>query len=149
MSVTWQRLLTNNRVRIHKSSKQELDALRAVVERDLADAATPGLSADRCFATAYNAALQLGKMAIACAGYRVAGLGAHQTTFEAAELAVGRSISSLAAYFEICRRKRNTIDYDAAYVVSDVEAKEILQKAEELQHKIEAWITTNHPQFMP
>jgi hypothetical protein len=41
------------------------------VGRDLADAAIPGLSEDRRFATAYNAALQTGKMAIACAGYRI------------------------------------------------------------------------------
>jgi hypothetical protein len=37
-----------------------------------ADAAIPALSEDRRFATAYNAALQTAKMAIACAGYRVA-----------------------------------------------------------------------------
>ena len=32
--------------------------MRALVARDLADAQVPGLSADRRFATAYNAALQ-------------------------------------------------------------------------------------------
>jgi hypothetical protein len=101
--VSWQQLLASNRVRKHRTSKAELDSLRAVVERDLQDAAVPGLSADRCFDTAYNAALQLAKMAIASAGYRVTGLGAHQTAFEAVELAMGHSIAQYAAYFETCR----------------------------------------------
>jgi hypothetical protein len=39
----------------------------ALVGRDLADAQVKGLSADRRFAIAYNAALQTVNMAIACA----------------------------------------------------------------------------------
>jgi hypothetical protein len=50
-------------------------------------------------------------MAIACAGYRVVGQGHHQTSFEAAELAVGASVTNLVVYFELCRRKRNILDY--------------------------------------
>ncbi|MGH9409392.1 MAG: hypothetical protein ACRD1V_08040 [Vicinamibacterales bacterium] len=47
-----------------------------------------GLSADRKYATAYNAALQAANMAIACAGYRVtAKTGHHKTTFYSANLA--------------------------------------------------------------
>ena len=80
--MTWQQLLSLNRVRAHRTSKQELDDLRAVIERDLRDAGISGLSADRSFATAYNAALQTAKMAIACAGYRVVGQGHHQVSFE-------------------------------------------------------------------
>jgi hypothetical protein len=142
--MTWQQLLNANRVRQHTTSKQELDDLRTVIDRDLHDASLPGLSADRSFATAYNAALQTAKMAIACAGYRVIGQGHHQVSFEAAELAVGASVSTLAAYFELCRRKRNTLDYDVANVVSDTEAAEVLEKAKEYKHEIEAWIAANH-----
>jgi hypothetical protein len=81
------------------------------VARDLKDARVVGLSTDRQFATAYNAVLQLAKMAIACAGYRVVGAGHHQTTFEAVELALGSSVATLASYFETCRRKRNILDF--------------------------------------
>ena len=88
-------------------------------------------------------------MATACAGYRVTGLGAHQTSFEAAHLAVGSSVSQLTPYFETCRRKRNTLDYDAAYVISDSEAAEILKKAEEFRREVEAWIAKQHPHLMP
>lgn len=88
-------------------------------------------------------------MAIACAGYRVVGQGHHQVSYEAAELAVGASVSQLVSYFELCRRKRNTLDYDMANVVSDTEAVEVLQKAREFKTEVEAWIAANHPNFAP
>ena len=134
------------RIRPHTTSKQELDDLRSLVDRDLHDAGLAGLSADRSFATSYNAALQAAKMAIACAGYRaVAKQGHHQVGFAAAELAVGPDIAGLIAYFETCRRKRNQLDYDAANIVSDTEAAEILEKAREFKQEVEDWIAKNHP----
>ncbi|MGO9463258.1 MAG: hypothetical protein ACLQIB_28975 [Isosphaeraceae bacterium] len=69
--MTWQQFLNAKHKQTHTTSKQELDDLRAVIDRDLHDAGVMGLSADRSFATSYNAALQTAKMAIACAGYRV------------------------------------------------------------------------------
>lgn len=75
--MTWQDLVNKGAIKTHTTSLAEVTDLRAIVERDLKDAALTDLSADRRFATAYNAVLQLCKMAIACAGYRVKGLGAH------------------------------------------------------------------------
>jgi N-acyl-D-aspartate/D-glutamate deacylase len=69
--VTWTKLLANKEAQRHKTSKKELDNMRALIARDLADAGIAGLSADRRFATAYNAALQAANMAIVCAGYRI------------------------------------------------------------------------------
>src|SRR3989304_3862422 len=90
--MTWQELLKAKRVQRHKTSKHELDGLRAVVERDLKDASLAGLSEDRRFATAYNCVLQLAKMAIACAGYRVtARRGHHENTF----VALGPAVKAL------------------------------------------------------
>jgi hypothetical protein len=45
--MTWKDLLKQNRVQAHATSKAELDDLRAVVARDLQDAALAGLSDDR------------------------------------------------------------------------------------------------------
>ena len=67
----WTKLLANKEAQRHKTSKKELDNMRALIARGLADADLAGLSADRRFATAYNAALQAANMAIACAGYRI------------------------------------------------------------------------------
>jgi len=63
--VTWTKLLANKDAQKHKISKKELDNMRGLIARDLADAGLAGLSADRKFATAYNAALQTANMAIA------------------------------------------------------------------------------------
>lgn len=64
--------------------------MRALIVRDLTDAEIAGLSADRRFATAYNAALQAANMAIACAGYRItAKTGHHKISLESAILAIG------------------------------------------------------------
>jgi hypothetical protein len=121
--VTWTKLLANKEAQRHKTSKKELDNMRALIARDLADAGIAGLSADRRFATAYNAALQAANMAIVCAGYRI----------------------MYADYFETCRRKQNTIDYSFSNVATETEAKEILVQAAEFYNQVEDWITKTHP----
>ena len=123
--------------------------MREVIARDLADAALAGLSADRRFATAYNAALQAANIAIACAGYRItARIGHHKLSFECATLALGKSAESLTDYFETCRRKRNQIDYTQSSVATDTEANEIVAKAREFYGLVESWISRNHPKLM-
>ena len=146
--MSWKALLANRTVQQHKTSVKEIEGLRQLVTRDLTDAAIEELSADRRFATAYNAVLQLSKMAIACAGYRVtSGAGHHQKTFEAVKTALGKPSEPLADYFDTCRRKRNLIDYDATEVVTDTEAEELLEKAEEFQELVGEWIVKHHPTF--
>jgi hypothetical protein len=122
--VTWTELLANQEVKRHKTSKRELDNLRAVIARDLAGASLEGMSTDRRFATAYNAALQAAKMAIACAGYRVHGAGHHKLSFETIKLALGKTADPYSDYFDRCRRKRNVIEYDNAQVTSETAAHE-------------------------
>lgn len=120
--------------------------LRAVVERDLQDAWLTGLSEDRRFATAYNCVLQLAKMAIACAGYRVtAKRGHHENTFIAVRLAIGPSVANLSSYFDTCRRKRNLVDYNLADVVTETELDELLEKAVDFRDRVEHWIADHHP----
>jgi hypothetical protein len=122
--------------------------MRALVARDLADAGIAGLSADRRFATAYNAALQAANMAIACAGYRVtAKTGHHKITFYSANLALGSGAGNYADYFETCRRKRNVIDYTRSHVATETEANEIVEKATEFGEFVEAWIDLKFPDF--
>src|SRR5216684_3861925 len=145
--MTWQSLLQAQRIRAHRTSLQELNDLRDIVERDLQDAGVKALSADRRFATAYNAVLQLAKMVIASAGYRVVGPGHHLTTFEALEIAMGSSISALATYFDTCRRKRNQVDYDRANAATETEAEELLNKAEEFRDLVEKWILKHHSRY--
>ena len=147
--MSWSKLLANRTVQNHSTSRQEIESLRELIERDIKDAGIEALSADRRFATAYNAVLQLSKTAIACAGFRVStGVGHHQKTFEAVKVAVGSAaVDSFADYFETCRRKRNVIDYDAADLITESEADELVEKAREFQILIEDWIAKNHTAY--
>lgn len=146
--MSWKTLLAARKIHTHHSSKQELDELRAVVKRDLADAALPALSEDRRFATAYNAALQVARMATACAGYRVAAVpGHHALSFECAGLALGKQADKLVLFFDGCRRKRNVIDYSGVQIATATEAAELLQRAQEFSTLVEAWIKSTHPRL--
>jgi uncharacterized protein (UPF0332 family) len=143
--VTWKKLLASKDVQKHKTSKQELDNMRELIARDLADAAVTGLSADRRFATAYNAALQAANMVIACAGYRVTSkVGHHRISIASARHTLGPAADKYSDYFETCRRKRSVIDYTHSHVASETEAKEILEKATQFYQLVEAWIAENH-----
>jgi hypothetical protein len=144
--MSWKKLLQDNKVHRHTTSPQELNEIRRLVARDLTDAAIPDLSEDRRFATAYNAALQTAKMAIACAGYRIASVpGHHRLTFEGAKLALGKPAEHLADYFDACRRKRNEIDYTGATIATTTEADELLLHAKAFLSLVEGWISSIHP----
>ena len=146
--MSWKLLLAARKVHAHQTSRRELDELRAVIQRDLADAEIPALSEDRRFAKAYNAALQAAKMAVACAGYRVAAVpGHHAITFECTGLALGKQADTLVDFFDLCRRKRNIIDYTGVRIATSTEAAEVLQRAHEFLALIESWIQATHPRF--
>ena len=147
--MTLQKLQADGLLKPHKTSKAELDELREAVAVKLKDARSTSISDDTRFTTAYGAALLLAKMALACAGYRLdakAG-GHHKTAFGTLQFTLGTPADQLASYFDVCRRKRNTIDYDRAHVASRADADEIVQRTQELQVLVEGWIAANHPRL--
>ena len=129
------------------TSRQEIQDLRGAAARNLRDARLKGLSADNAFGLAYEAAFLLAKAVIACAGYRVRGLGAHHTTFVALEVAMGASGAQTAAYFDRCRRKRNDLSYDSADIASEAEARELRREVEAFRVTALAWIEKHYPRL--
>ena len=142
-----ERLLREGRIRRHRTNRQEIASLFQVVKRDLADAAITALSADRRFATAYNAALQAATAVMYSEGYRAHGIGHHSTTFEFLKEAMGPDITSLADYFDDCRRKRNRADYIGVGYISMTEVEDLLKEAREFAAQAQAWIQTHHPEL--
>ncbi len=141
--MNWSDLLANGTIRKHRTNDQEITELKAIVDRDLRDAAIDSLSSDRRFATAYNAMLQLATMVIAIAGYRVlARTGHHSTTIEALKIAMGDEIEGIASYLDLCRRKRNIVEYNRANIVSDSEVQEALTQAKDFAVLVKNWIKT-------
>lgn len=123
------RLLSEGKLQKHKTSQEELSKLRELIERNLKDAAVEGLSSDRRFATAYNAALQSAALVLYTEGYKPHGFGHHFTTFEAARQIMGKEYDGLFDYFDSCRVKRNRVDYDFAGEVSETETEELVKEA--------------------
>lgn len=123
--------------------------MRAIVARCLKDCSYP-LYPDNKFGLAYTAARTLAAMAVYAAGYRVKHrLGGHYNTFLALKIALGPSIESLADYLDDCREKRNELSYEAAGVVTETEANELVQKTRDFQRLVEAWISKNHRHLKP
>jgi len=141
-------LLARSRLKRHKTSTREIADLLKVVDRDVTDASIKELSADRCFATAYNAALQLATIALYCKGYRPIGTGHHFTVFQTLKHTLGEEGQDLADYFDACRVKRNITDYDRAGQVSEKEAQELLDEAKIFKSKINEWLLKNYPGFL-
>jgi uncharacterized protein (UPF0332 family) len=143
----YERLLREGRIRPHRTNRQEVAALFQVVERDLADAAITVLSADRRFATAYNAALQTATAVMYSEGYRAHNVGHHAIVFEFLDEAMGSAVPQLAGYFDDCRRKRNRADYVGVGGISTTEVEDLLNEAQSFAMLARQWIHAHHPEL--
>jgi len=141
-------LLNQGRLRRHKTSQKEISNLLDLVKRDIKDAKVEGLSADRKFACAYNAVLQLATILLYSKGYKPEGAGHHFTVFQAMKDIMGRDFFKLVDYFDSCRAKRNITDYDYAGGVSNSESRELIKEAEKFSEIVLTWLKTNHSDLL-
>lgn len=97
--------LKEEKLKHHKTSKEEIAQLFKIVDRDLSDAGIHGLSADRRFITAYNAALQLTTIVLRAAGFRTNPnkAGHHRISIDALPEILGKEFQDLSDYFNACR----------------------------------------------
>ena len=136
-----QKYLKNGNLQPHRSTKKEIESFKKLIARDLSDCAIEELSVDRRFTTAYQAALNLSRMIIAVSGYRVSvKTGHHALTFEIAGMILEDKFQEYFDFFDVCRRKRNLVDYDLADVTSPSELKELLEKVQEFRHTVYDWL---------
>jgi hypothetical protein len=140
--------LHEGRLKRHKTSDKEVADLLQVIDRDLVDAAIKEVSADRRFATAYNAALQLATIALFASGYRTAKSGHHWVTFMVLPDVMGPEAQDRANYFNSCRLTRHAADYDRAGVVSEAVAEEVLEEARAFKDELLRWLGANHPHLL-
>jgi hypothetical protein len=100
------------------TSRDEIQRLLGIVERDLQQADTPGLHPDGKFGFLYNAALQLATTVLRLNGLRVGQVAYHRATFQAVRDLVPANLQSEVDLFEHSRRKRNALTYDQAGVIT-------------------------------
>ena len=141
-------LLAQGKLRRRSARKEEIQGLLRVADRDLKDAAVPGLSSDRRFLVAYEAALALATVPLRCKGYETHGQGHHWTTFQSLPLTMGDDLKDLSDYFENCRNKRNVGAYDRSGAISRSEAAELLEEAGAFKEKVRQWLRDQSPEFL-
>ena len=130
----------------HESSPEEIAALLAIVERDLASAKVAGLADDWRLSIGYNAALQAATAALAASGFRAVREQHHYRTIQSLALTIGWAAAKVDR-FDRFRKKRNMIGYETAGVVSEQEAREMHELAVGLRDDVLAWLRKQHPKL--
>ncbi len=136
----WER---NGWVTKHQTSPNEIRDLLEVVERDLADSAAEGLSADWQMNIAYNAALQAATAALAATGYRASRDSHHYRVIQSLRETLGTDPAAVAT-FDAFRKKRNITGYERIGLVSDADAEAMRTLAVRLRDEVLAWLAKHH-----
>jgi hypothetical protein len=136
----WER---NGWVIKHQTSPSEIRDLLEVVERDLADSAAEGISADWRMNIAYNAALQAATAALAAAGYRADRNSHHFRVIQSLTETIGAG-AGVVSTFDAFRKKRNITGYERIGLVSDADAAAMRALAIGLRDDVRAWLKEHH-----
>lgn len=148
MNVSLHDWLRNSWLAEHTTSPEEIAALLALVERDLANAQLAGLSPDWKLNIAYNAALQAATAALAAGGFRATREQHHYRTIQSLALTIGWPAVRVGE-FDRYRKKRNIGGYETAGLVSEQEAGEMQHLAVSLRDEVLVWLRNNHPKLLP
>ena len=140
----WER---NGWLTAHRTSRNEIRDLLAVVERDLADSEAEGLSADWRMTIAYNAALQAATAALATAGYRASRDQHHYRVIQSLRETLRIDVQTVTV-FDAFRKKRNVTGYERIGLVSDADADAMRALAVRLRDDVVAWIKKNYPDLL-
>ena len=140
----WER---NGWLQAHRTAREEVADLLALVDRDLADSQTSGLSADWRLNIAYNAALQAATAALAASGYRASRDQHHYRVIQSLELTIGAD-RKVVNHLDAFRKKRNIGGYERAGGVSEGEAREMRRLAESIARDVRAWLRRAHAELL-
>lgn len=139
--------LNDSRLRNHDTSRDEIEKLFAVYECDMADAKIGTLSADRRFATAYNAALMMARAALAASGYQTTGEGAHYLAIQSLAFTLRLDTGTITKFNKF-RQKRNITDYEMIGMISNQEVSEMIMLASQLHDDVLKWLKTGYPELV-
>ena len=87
------------------------------------------------------------KTSLAASGYRAVRDAHHYRVIQSLAYTI-KADASLIALFDQFRKKRNIRGYDHAGMISDQEAKEMVNFASRLRKEVEEWLRENHPDLM-
>jgi hypothetical protein len=142
-----QQWLNNGWLKTHRTTREEIGELLAIVDRDLSDAGG-SVSPDWQFGIAYNAALKLCTVLVYAEGYRAERTLHHYRTLQALPLVLGRHRQSDADYLDTCRVKRNTAEYDYVGGVSEKDVEDLRAFVRQLRVDVLEWLRSKHPELI-
>lgn len=130
------------------TSRDEINSLLAIVDRDLKDAGIAAISEDRRFEAAFSAARTAATVALRAAGYRtLTQAGHHIKTIESLEMTVGAD-AKLIQRLKTLSKKRNVTSYDSAGNISEQELQLAIKTASELRTAVVVWLEKRHPELL-
>lgn len=131
-------------VKGQSTSRQEIDNLLGIVERDRAQAQLEGLHPDIQFELLYNAALQLATIVLRLSELRVGRTGHHRETFRAVQELIPDSLVPTMLHFDQARRKRNTLVYDQAGTATEADLKGLRASVDAFEKWVRDSVISRH-----
>jgi uncharacterized protein (UPF0332 family) len=132
-------LIQQGSIHSFEATRGEIEKAMGIARRDLTLAEKLlEENFDWCFSIAYNAVLQACRAYMFHSGYRPASAEAHKATFEFMEIVIGEPFKKSISYFDRVRKKRHRTLYDDVGLISEKEAKELLERARQLISYIES-----------
>jgi len=136
--MTIQTLLDNGSIHPIKASPEEINRIMDIAHRDLTLAEEIITeSQDWSFSIAYNAVLQACRAYMFYQGYRPSSAETHKITLDFMQYSVNESMKPTIEYFDRVRKKRHRTVYDEIGLISEKEARQVIQKAKEFISWIE------------
>ena len=118
----------NGWLKIHRTSRDEIQNLLMIVKRDLKDSQVTEITNDWRFVIAYNAALNICTIALYSMGYKPSrSQSEHYRVIQSLVLTLGVEHEDIRDYLNNCRAKRNISDYDMAGTISINEVQELIK----------------------
>jgi len=137
--------LSSGALEKYAAGRQEISDLLALVEHDLAQSQSAGLSHDWRLAMAYIASLQAAKAALAAAGYRISPgeKWYYDRLVESLRHTVGVPDPDLELLDRL-RKKGHACEYACACPASDLDAVEMYELAMRIRSLVVDWLHEQH-----
>ena len=95
---------------------------------------------------AYNAAH---KILLYASGYRAERSLQHYRTIPSLPTILGDKRADDAEYLEICRKKRNIVEYDYVGGATEADVDELMRFVEDFRKDVLGWLRKNHAPLLP
>ncbi|MGH7614826.1 MAG: SAV_6107 family HEPN domain-containing protein [Gemmatimonadales bacterium] len=130
------------------TSAEEVRGLLGIVERRLDELRGSLKYPDSIFTLAYDAVRCTATVVLRAYDLRVKHSRHHEMTFEALHRLAIPKVSDRARYYDACRRKRSTLEYDSAGDVSNAEAEDLRGEAARFAAAVREWLSSAHPELV-